>query len=141
MEHSALTTEADVETQVVIPLLTDPALLGIPHATIQSKIYLAPTVLDKKSGKTHGYIPDFSVWVGALPLLIVEAKAPDVETAVGYREAGLYALHLNKQFRAGLNPCHVILATNGITLEVGYWDAAPSVTTTIDKIAPGTAKL
>jgi hypothetical protein len=50
-----------------------------------------PTALDKNAGKTGGYYPDFSVWELALPILIVEAKEPEVPVAVGYREAALYS--------------------------------------------------
>ena len=65
--------------------------------------YLAPTTLDKNAQKTRGYFPDFSVWEMALPIMIVEAKAPDVPVDVGYREACLYARHLNSQYKHGVN--------------------------------------
>ena len=55
-------TEADVETKVIWPLLTGPNCLEIPSTSIKGKDYLAPSVLDKKAGKTGGYYPDFSVW-------------------------------------------------------------------------------
>jgi type I site-specific restriction endonuclease len=55
---------------------------------------LAPTFLDKAAGKLGGYYPDYSVWEKAFPVLIVEAKAPNVNAEVGYREASLYRLQL-----------------------------------------------
>src|SRR3954447_18740989 len=127
MAAAKVATEADVESKVVERLLTDSAFLGIPPTSIRSKTYLAPTATDKRSGKSHGYIPDFSVWIDGLPILIVEAKAPDVQTAAGYREATLYALHLNRQFKSKLNPCSLVLATNGVTLLAGDWDAEPQL--------------
>ena len=71
---SSVVTKADVELKVVTPLLTNPNYLSIPTASIQGKTYLAPTVLDKKAGKTGGYYPDFSVWELGFAVLIVEAK-------------------------------------------------------------------
>ena len=111
--RSDVETEADVETKVLWPMLTGANFLAIPETSIRGKNYLAPTPLDKAAGKTKGYYPDFSVWEKALPILIVEAKAPDVEAEVGYREAALYARHLNQQSKSGLNPCHFIIASNG----------------------------
>jgi hypothetical protein len=96
-------TEADVEQKVLWPLLTSPSFLAIPPPSVEGKKYLAPTTLDKNAQKTRGYFPDFSVWEMALPIMIVEAKAPDVPVDVGYREACLYARHLNSQYKHGVN--------------------------------------
>lgn len=38
------------------------------------------------------------------PVLIVEAKAPDIASELGYREASLYSIHLNQDYPADLNP-------------------------------------
>jgi type I site-specific restriction endonuclease len=79
------------------------SFLAIPPPSVEGKKYLAPTTLDKNAQKTRGYFPDFSVWEMALPIMIVEAKAPDVPVDVGYREACLYARHLNSQYKHGVN--------------------------------------
>src|SRR5438132_8081364 len=50
---------------------------------------LAPTILDKSAEKTFGYFPDYSVWMYGFPVLIVEAKAPDVSSESASREASL----------------------------------------------------
>jgi hypothetical protein len=123
LERDSAATEADVELKVITPLLTGRNYLGIPLTAIKGKEYLAPTTLDKKAGKTGGYFPDFSVWELALPVLIVEAKGPEVPVNVGYREASLYARHLNAQFKHGVNPCKFIVACNGHELSYGYWDS------------------
>src|SRR5690348_6739786 len=86
--------EGDVETRVVLPLLTRPEYLAIPSSSIRSKAYLTPQRIDKAAGRTTGYYPDYSLWESSFPLAIVEAKAPSVAAEVGYREASLYALHL-----------------------------------------------
>jgi hypothetical protein len=118
-------TEADVEQKVIYPLLTAGIFLEIPERHIKAKSYLAPTKLDKVAGRTAGYYPDYSVWEMAFPVLIVEAKSPDVPAEVGYREASLYARHLNQEFKPKLNPCMYVIASNGEDFLVGTWDAKP----------------
>jgi len=134
-------TEADVESKLIHALLRDPLQLGIPEENIRDKAYLGPTALDKKAGRTSGYVPDFAILIGALPMMIVEAKSPDTDPAVGYREAGLYAFHLNKQFRAQVNPCQVILATNGKRILAGPWDGEPSIEIRVKDLFTGAAGL
>ena len=92
-----LRTESDVEQKLIMPLLTSEVLLGIPASAIHTKEYLPPAILDKAAGKVTGYFPDYSVWLHGLPVMIVEAKAPEVPAETGYREASLYARHLNQR--------------------------------------------
>ncbi len=73
-----LKTESDVEQKLIMPLLTDAPLLSIPTVAVHTKEYLAPAALDKAAGKLSGYFPDYSVWLRGVPVMIVEAKAPDV---------------------------------------------------------------
>ena len=136
-----IVTEADVEFHVLTPLMTDPSLLGIPTEYIKGKTHLASADIDKKSGKSHGYFPDFSIWFESLPIVIVEAKSPLIATEVGYREAGLYAHHLNKQYRSSLNPASIILATNGLTVLAGSWDSEPTFEANCADITPGSSAL
>lgn len=134
-------TEADVELKVISPLLTGANFLEIPLSSIKAKEYLRPTALDKTAGKTVGYYPDCSVWEKALPILIVEAKAPEVKAEVGYREAALYARHLNQQYKTGLNPCRFILSCNGRRLLAGPWDSAPQLDLAVDDLKAGSDAL
>jgi len=134
-----LDTEADVEIKIICPILTGANFLDVPLTSIRAKQYLQSTVLDKAAGKTSGYFPDFSVWEKALPVLIVEAKAPDVDAEIGYREASLYARHLNQAYKTGLNPCHFIIACNGRRLLAGYWDSNPQLDVDVADLKPGTA--
>jgi hypothetical protein len=133
----ALNTESDVEQKVIMPLLSADSYLGIPQDRIRTKEYLAPTQLDKTAGKTAGYYPDYSVWFSGFPVLIVEAKAPGVACEEGYREASLYARHLNQNYPAGVNPCQGILASNGIDLVYGRWDAQPELSLKVADLRPG----
>lgn len=121
-DPDAIVTEADVEQKVIVPLLTNGNCLGIPESSIKGKAYLAPTPLDKSSSKTRGYYPDFSIWELGFAAMIVEAKAPDVNVEVGFREGCLYARHLNADYKSGLNPCYFVLASNGRQLAYGAWD-------------------
>jgi hypothetical protein len=134
-------TEADVELKVVTPLLTNPNYLAIPTASIQGKTYLAPTVLDKKAGKTGGYYPDFSVWELGFAVLIVEAKEPGIPVEVGFREACLYARHLNAEYKSGINPCHFVLSCNGKQLAYGAWDSNRCQTVEMDVLQIGSNEL
>lgn len=89
-----LENESDVEQKVILPVLLGPVFLEIPQKSVFTKSYLMPTVLDKNAHAT-GYYPDYSIWMHGFPIMVVEAKAPDVPCDVGYREASLYARHLN----------------------------------------------
>lgn len=131
--------ESDVEQKIIYPLLTEPGLLGIADEAVKPKSYLAPTQLDKEAGRTSGYFPDYSVWLQGLPVLIVEAKDPSVPSQKGFREACLYARHLNSRYTTGLNPCRFIIATNGVNLLAGYWDQeTPELDVAVADLNPGT---
>lgn len=132
-------TEADVELRVITPILAGANFLEIPISSIKAKEYLAPAALDKAAGKVRGYYPDYSVWEKAFPVMIVEAKEPDVNAEVGYREASLYARHLNQSYKTGLNPCQFILATNGRRLLAGKWDSSPIVDIAVKDLVVGGA--
>lgn len=135
-------TEGDVETQVVLPLLTRAEFLGIDVANVKSKEFLAPFDIGKGSKQRRGYVPDFCVYLLSLPIVVVEVKAPSVELAAAWNEASLYAHALNKRFKASLNPCEFVLATNGITFAAGRWDTAqPVVEGNIAELVAGSEKL
>jgi hypothetical protein len=63
--NATLLTEADVEHKVIMPLLVGEAYLRIPEPNRHAKEYLAPAALDKTSGKSFGYYPDFTAWLTA----------------------------------------------------------------------------
>src|ERR1700732_1896198 len=134
-------TEGDVELKVLIPLLTGANFLDIPLIWVKAKEYLKPTALDKAGGKSIGYYPDYSVWEKALPIMIVEAKSPEVAAELGYREASLYARHLNQQYRSGINPCHFILSCNGSKLLAGTWDSPPTIDVAVEDLGVGSVNL
>ena len=134
---TALHTESDVEQKILFPLLSGGNYLAIIEQHIRTKEYLSPTAIDKTAGRMTGYYPDYSIWEKAFPLMIVEAKAPDVGAEVGYREATLYAQHLNQKYRTGVNPCRFVMACNGARILFGYWDAKPVFDELIDDLVIG----
>ena len=106
-------TESDVEQKLILPLLTASEWLAIPTTDIQTKQYLPPTQIDKGAGRRIGYYPDYSIWISAVPIMIVEAKSPIESAEEGFREAQLYAHELNKVFPTGINPVQFVLCVNG----------------------------
>jgi hypothetical protein len=140
-ETLVLKTESDVEQKVVMPLLTDRRLLAIPEGNLYIKQYLAPAALDKAAGKLNGYYPDYSIWFHGLPTMVVEVKSPDVAAEEGYREASLYARHLNQRFPADFNPCARIMGTNGKAFLFGSWDAPPDVALSLTDLRVATSGL
>jgi hypothetical protein len=99
--------------------------------------------LKKKAGLDFGYIPDFVIWLESLPVLVCEVKSPIVDSLVGYREASLYARHINTGmgYGPGINPCTFVLATNGVKLLYGNWDAEPTGEAQIKDLVPGSDAL
>jgi len=133
-------TEGDVETQVVLPLLTRPEFLAIPLDQVRSKEGIVARDIGKGTKKKIGYVPDYCVYKEALPVFIVEAKSPANDVNIAYGEARLYAAEINRSFPTGQNPCGKILATNGIELLAGNWDSEPEIAVAVSKLAVGTAE-
>ena len=119
----ALLTESDVEQKFLYPFLVHQSYIGLPHEWVRTKEYMSPTEIDKTAGKRYGYVPDYSVWRNGIPLLIVEAKSPDVAVEVGLREARLYAGEINKRYPPDVNPIGHVLASNGEQIALSSWDS------------------
>ena len=90
-------TEADVESQIVLPLLTRAEFLGIDLAQVKSKEFLAAFDIGKGTKAKKGYVPDFCVYVLSIPIVAIEVKAPTVPIASAWEEGSLYAHALNKR--------------------------------------------
>ncbi len=134
-----LVTESDVEQKLIFPLLTATEWLGIPADAVHTKHYLPPTTIDKGAGRRIGYFPDYSIWIDAVPIFIVEAKSPLESFEEGFREAQLYAGELNKTYKTGVNPIIFVLSTNGKMLRFGYWDSAQATDVAVADLKLGTA--
>lgn len=132
----ALQNEAEVEMKIITPLLIGAPYLNIPVSCIKPKQYLAPTPFNRKAGQTSGGFPDFSVWMRSFPVLIVEAKPPDVACEIGYHEAQMYAAYLNQHYPTSINPAHFIFSTNGVEFMAGYWDSKPVLNEKVIDLLP-----
>lgn len=126
-EKGELRSESDVEQKLIYPFLTNVSYLNIPSAWVRTKEYMSPTEIDKAAGKRFGYFPDYSVWLGGLPLMIVEAKEPDVTVETGLREARLYAGEINRRYPPEVNPIGYVLASNGEQIALSEWDSETNV--------------
>jgi hypothetical protein len=104
-------TESDVEQKIVMPILSD--LFGYNKEEIKTKSYLAPTEIDKGAGKKMGYFPDYIIYLGGIPIIVIEAKDPQTPAEQGYREARLYANEINKLYSEDINPIKYVLSCNG----------------------------
>jgi hypothetical protein len=140
-DNLVLVTESDVEQKVVMPILCGDIFLEIPSDKIFTKSYLAPTQLDKAAGRSSGYFPDYTVWMRGFPVLVVEAKAPDVPSETGYREACLYARDLNQAYAPDFNPCRFVLSTNGRSILFGCWDSSPLEVLSVSNLRLGSREL
>jgi hypothetical protein len=134
-------SEGDVETLVVLPLLIRGEFLGLHPTEIRSKEGISARDIGKGAKRKIGYIPDFCVYKRSLPALVIEAKSPRADAAQAYAEARLYAGEINRAFPPGLNPCARIIATNGIQLFAGHWDAEPSIVTNVQLLRVGAREL
>lgn len=123
VEVRELRTESDVEQKVILPFLQNASYLGLRSGWIRTKEYMSPTEIDKAAGKRYGYVPDYSIWINSIPLLITEAKAPDVAIQVALREARLYAGEVNKRYPPEVNPIGHVLACNGVEVALSTWDS------------------
>ena len=122
---SDMINESDVEQKFIFPFLNSepPIGLGFKPEEILTKHILRQRVIGKGQKQKY-YYPDYLISIRGIPVLVVEAKAPDIELSDGYTEARLYAHEVNASFPHKLNACQFVIACNGKELWVGYSDQA-----------------
>lgn len=122
-ELNSMQTESDVEQKFIYPFLhtCKPIGLGYKDSEILTKHILQQKLIDKGSKRKY-YFPDYLVSIRGIPVLVVEAKAPDEDLVTGYYEARLYALEVNAAFPHKLNACQYVIASNGKEIWAGYYD-------------------
>lgn len=125
IDLNQIITEGDVELKVIIPLLTneEPIGLGYDKTNIQTKQSLKKILIDK-GNKSQLYYPDFVISINGIPLFVVEAKKPNEDLFEAFRQASLYAGELNRYFPTDINPCELIIATDGLRILAGSWETA-----------------
>lgn len=123
VENSVLISESDVEQKVILPLITNPEPegLGFSNLHYQTKNNLRKLNIDKGNA-SKVYFPDYIILVDGIPLVVIEAKKPNENLSIAYSEARLYSTEINSYYKANINPCHLIIVTDGLKLLAGYWD-------------------
>ena len=122
-QNLTLLSESDVEQKFIIDLLTTeiPDGLGFKTSDFKTKIDIRKIAIDKGTKKKL-YFPDYAVVIDGLPLMIIEAKTPGEDLSEAIREARLYATEINSSYGHGINPCAIIIATDGTSLLACNWD-------------------
>ncbi len=115
--------EADVEALVVEPLLE---FLGYTQDCVKRKDSIQKLVISKGS-KKENYKPDYVLFHEKKPVVVIDAKAPNVILEDFIYQVSGYALSLNQKFSEGDNPCQITVLTNGKYLKVFGWDDANAV--------------
>ncbi|MFP3013042.1 MAG: type I restriction endonuclease [Rickettsia sp.] len=104
-----INNEADVEAIIVEPLLR---ILDYPPDSIRRKDSIQQFIIIKGSKKEH-YRPDYVIFHEDKPVIVIEAKAPNVILEDFIYQVSGYALKLNQSFEK-INPCQITVLTNEI---------------------------
>jgi hypothetical protein len=115
-------TESDVEQKFIMPLLTHPSFLEVPSKAILTKKSLRVLSFVDKSSLPKGYIPDYIVFFNGYPILVIEAKPPDLAVKQAIDEARMYGQLLNQNFPTKINPVAFVMGCNGREIAVGPTD-------------------
>jgi len=135
-----LKSESDVEQKFIYQVVISKDMgLGYDPSEVRTKSHLFPCEIDKGGGKKGGYFPDYVVYLAGMPLIVIEAKSPNEKSEVGFREAQLYSLELNKKYPSGFNPVSHVISTNGKEILVGKWDSGEYKRITFEDISRGNA--
>lgn len=135
-ENLTLLSESDVEQKFIVKLLTsaNPEGLGYSIADFKTKVDIRKIAIDKGTKKKL-YYPDYAIVMDGLPLMVIEAKTPGEDIGEAVREARLYATEINSNYARGVNPCAVIIATDGHRIVACHWDEdAPFVDLSISDL-------
>ena len=115
-------TESDVEQKFIMPLLTHPSFLEIPSRAILTKKSMRGLPFVDKSALPKGYVPDYIVFFNGYPILVIEAKPPEVAVKQAIDEARMYGQVLNQNFPTKINPVAFVMGCNGKDIAVGPMD-------------------
>jgi len=116
-----LTNESSVEQFFVIRLLQD---LGYPDAVIKPQERIDAYKIDKGRTKKD-YKPDYILYIDKTqnkPVVLIDAKEPNVSAEKGVIDAQLYASVLRRKLKAP-KPEQYCIGTNGLKLIVKHYDS------------------
>src|SRR5262249_22982396 len=112
-------------------LLAGAELLAIRPEAIKDQAYLGTA--------GSGYLPNYSVWMAGVPVLIAENATRSAPSLDRYRDLCGYARSINSKYSGGLNPCRFVLVEDGTKVFAGHFDAnRPALELDLVDIAPGT---
>lgn len=134
-------TESDVEQKFIMPLLTHPSFLEIPTKAILTKKSLRTLSFVDKSSLPRGYFPDYIVFFNGYPILVIEAKSPDVAVKQAIDEARLYGQLLNQNFPTKINPVAFVMGCNGREIAISATDTNAHQTFSVTDIVVGSDAL
>jgi len=119
-----LKTESDVEQKFILPMLTKPVPDGLGYASseIYTKLSIKRLEIGKGTSKKIHY-PDYIILLAGLPMVILEAKTPGESLDTAIAEARLYASKINEEFPSGINPCCLVIASDGKRTILSKWDS------------------
>lgn len=126
---NSIDNESDVEQKFVYPWLLDVSGFGL---SILSEFILTKRNIlefDIEKGSSHKrYYPDYLVVINQIPVMVIEAKAPNVDVQKGFTEAQMYAHKINSFYGHNLNPIQHVISINGLELWYGKSDVgAPEI--------------
>lgn len=127
-------TESDVEQKFIINLLTanEPFGLGYQNSEFLTKSSIRTLPIDK-AGSKKLYVPDYIICLSGYSFCVIEAKRPGQDLIEAYREARLYASEINALYRHGVNPCSIVIATDGLRLLAGHYDSGDFIVDMIEE--------
>jgi GTPase SAR1 family protein len=136
-EELELINESDVEQKFLYKLLTtpEPNGLGLDDKDFVTKPNLKKLKIEK-GPKGKLYYPDYAIIIDGVPIGIIEAKAPN-KLGDAFTEARQYATEINASYPNKINPCELIIISDGISIHVGEWDCdEPTLTLGIENLNP-----
>ena len=121
-ELKDLITESDVEQKFIYQFLVSKYPMGCSYDPINilTKHKITPFIIGKS--KPKNYFPDYLINLNGYPVMIIEAKNPDINVYEVFSEARLYASEVNSKFPHNINPCKKIIVSNGNTTIAGFYD-------------------
>ena len=129
---SVLRNESDVEQRVLYPFFVSGMFMGYDPSWVLTQEFCAAATIGKGAKKREGYKPDYMISIAGFPLLICEAKEPNVRVDIAISEARLYAAEINARYPTNSNPISIAVGSNGIEIAIS---PADSVETEVFKIA------
>ena len=140
-QYDDFSTESDVEQKFIMPLLTHPSFLEIPSRAILTKKSMRGLSFVNKSALPKGYVPDYIIFFKGYPVLVIEAKPPDVAVKQAIDEARMYGQLLNQNFPTKINPVAFVMGCNGREIAVGPTDTNDSKLFSVPDVVIGSDAL